>query len=76
MSIAHTPSEQIDKYIEEVGKGNTRDALNAALYENKYLKDILEKIAFPRRGTDEENWDLYQVSKLCEAALKLFPKEE
>jgi hypothetical protein len=30
-------SQQIDKYIEEVGKGSIRDALNIALAENARL---------------------------------------
>lgn len=76
MSIAHTPSEQIDNYIEKVGKGSTRDALNVALFENDQMRQTLEKIAFPRRGTEEETWDLYDVANLCEAILKLFPKIE
>lgn len=76
MSIAHTLSKQLDNYIEKVGKGSTRDALNVALFQNDQMRQTLEKIAFPRRGTEEETWDIYEVANFCEVILKLFPKIE
>lgn len=75
MSIAHTLSEQLDNYIEKVGKGSTRDALNVALFENKMMEEALLKIAYPRRGTEEELWDTFDIVRYCEAILKLLEKE-
>lgn len=67
-------SEQLDNYIQEKGKGNVRDALNVALFENSQMQEILEKIAYPRRGTEEEYWDVEQIGLICAATLKTLGK--
>lgn len=39
------------------------------------MRETLEKIAYPRRGTEEEYWDLEQIALICDATLKIIKEQ-
>ena len=50
-----TTTEEIDKYIKEVGKGSVRDALNIALFTIKKQKEEIKSLKDELRIAEEDN---------------------
>lgn len=54
---------------------NELEACRESLREHMQLiaryKDLLRQIAYPRRGTDEENMDIYEAGKLIQSNFSL-----
>jgi hypothetical protein len=63
-------SQQIDKYIAEVGDGNTRDALNAAIARSEAVQHELQSLAKMLREQDD-GWCTFcavQLDRIAEIA--------
>ena len=52
-----------EKVIIEKLKGETPKEKYDNLME---MKKFIQKISFPRRGSEEENWTIYDIAKLGE----------
>lgn len=44
---------------------------NDLVKENSSLKDILRQIGYPKRGTEEENMDIYEAANLIQSNFTL-----
>jgi hypothetical protein len=54
----------------------TDTEFNYLLNELERMKDVLRQIGYPKRGTDEENMDIYDAASLIQSNFNIQELEE